>query len=189
MRPITGILLAAGLSKRFGEKNKLLQPLLDGTPVAIAAAQKLQRITERTLVVLQSNSSELVDNIQSLDVEIVICPQASKGMGNSIACGVQASADSIGWIIALADMPFIQLQTIETVYHALRKGKPIVAPVYQGRRGHPVGFHQQFYSILNQLQGDIGARHLLENQSIYTFVCEDIGIHQDIDYPEDISSI
>lgn len=182
---ITGILLAAGYSHRFGT-NKLLYPLSDGTPIAITAVRKLSAAVDKTLVVVSPESTELTKLLHE-NLQIVTCAEAKAGMGASIACGVKASLEADAWIIALADMPFIQLATIQKLVNLLHQGKAVVAPKYQERRGHPVGFSQTFRTQLTQLTGDMGARKLLNSPEVTLFPCEDAGIHQDIDTQQDIN--
>ena len=50
---------------------------------------------------------------------MIECPRAQEGMGASLACGVMASPDASGWIVALADMPWIRPATIQSVAAAL----------------------------------------------------------------------
>jgi molybdenum cofactor cytidylyltransferase len=63
-----------------------------------------------------------------------------------------------------------------------------VAPAYQGKRGHPVGFSAKFRSELEQLAGDEGARSILKRHAdqIKLLECNDPGILADIDTPEDL---
>ncbi|TCV90542.1 nucleotidyltransferase family protein [Sulfurirhabdus autotrophica] len=185
---ITGILLAAGTGSRFGS-NKLLHPLPDGTPIAIAAARTLLKSVEHGVAVLPDTNPQLADLLHAEGMEIIYCPEAAQGMGKSLACGVAASQNSSGWIIALADMPYIQTGTVTSVAKSLRTGVSIVAPSYQGKRGHPVGFGREFYSDLVQLNGDQGARQLLSKHasSLQLIPCEDAGILADIDQPSDLA--
>lgn len=186
---ITGILLAAGNSLRFGS-NKLLSPLPDGTPIAVAAARVLKRTVNRTIAVVRSDSTELANLLRDEGLDLVTCPQAVAGMGTSIACGIMASSQAHAWVIALADMPFIQAATIHQLVALLRQGAAIVAPQYHGRRGHPVGFQHQFGTQLSTLTGDAGARVLLQqyHSQITLFACEDAGIHWDIDTPSQLNN-
>lgn len=186
---ITGILLAAGNGLRFGS-NKLLHPLADGTPIAVASARVLKRTVNQTLAVVRSDSTELASLLRDEGLDLVICPQAAAGMGTSIACGILASSQAHAWVIALADMPFIQATTIHQLVVLLRQGAAIVVPQYHGRRGHPVGFQRQFGTQLSTLTGDTGARALLrQHQSQITlFSCEDAGIYWDIDTPSQLNN-
>ncbi len=184
---ITGVLLAAGTGSRFGS-NKLLHPLPDSTPIAIAAARALLKGVDHGIAVLPVANPQLSDLLHAEGMEIIFCPDAADGMGKSLACGIAASQNSTGWIIALADMPYIQPETITNVAKFLRTGVPIAAPSYQGKRGHPVGFGREFYNELIQLTGDQGARQILHTHAsrLQLIPCEDAGILADIDQLSDL---
>ena len=134
---IVAILLAAGQSTRFGG-NKLMHPMEDGTPMVLACARTLVHAGVTTIAVVADTGNEVAGLLSKEGVEVFENPLASDGIGTSIACGVAAKADADGWIITLADMPWIPESTIRTVATRLRQEADIVAPVYQGRRGHPV---------------------------------------------------
>ena len=140
MRPAsTGILLAAGQGSRFGS-NKLLHPLADGTPMGVASAHRLRQAVAHCIAIVADEQGETAQLLAETGLQIIANPQACDGMGASIARGVAASADAGGWIIALADMPHIPVNVIQALVDALAQGADIVAPVFRGQRGHPVGF-------------------------------------------------
>ena len=140
MKPsATGILLAAGQGTRFGS-NKLLHLLADGTPLAVACARTLRTVLARCIAVVDDSGSEVAGLLAEAGLEVVTNPHAREGMGTSIACGVAASAQAGGWVIALADMPDIPPGVIASVADGLARGADIIAPRCHGRRGHPVGF-------------------------------------------------
>ncbi len=187
---ITGILLAAGQSRRFGS-DKLCQPLPNSIPIGIMAARQLQLATDKTVAVVSPQSTQLSAWLREEHITVITCLQAIQGMGASIACGVAASSAAQAWVIALADMPFIQRTTLHQLVTLLRQGKMIVAPQYRGKRGHPVGFNSRWYTELSQLQGEPGARALLQchAEQVTLFDCNDAGIHQDIDSQLDLISV
>jgi molybdenum cofactor cytidylyltransferase len=82
--PITGILLAAGYSKRFGS-DKLLYPLADGTPMAVAAAQKLYATVNPVLAVVRPESIELADLLSAEGLQIVNCVDTPLDLINNLA--------------------------------------------------------------------------------------------------------
>ncbi|MHB1579701.1 MAG: nucleotidyltransferase family protein, partial [Acidithiobacillus ferrooxidans] len=86
---IAGILLAAGASRRFGF-SKLLQPLADGTPMALASARALREGTDRLIAVIRSEDKALARLFADHGVHVLPCPESSQGMGRSIAFGVLA---------------------------------------------------------------------------------------------------
>lgn len=183
---IQGVLLAAGSASRFGG-HKLLHPLTDGTPIGVAAARNLLRGTPTTLAVVRPDDHELTALLRAEGVTAIICETAELGISASLAAGVQASADADGWLIALADMPWISPETIRALVGLLEKGAQLVAPYYAGRRGHPVGFARRYKVDLLELSGDSGARDLLQanHNRLRQFHCDDRGILRDVDVPAD----
>lgn len=184
---IAGILLAAGSSTRFGG-DKLLHPLPDGTPVAVAAGRSLLAAVPRACAVVRPGDGRLAAALAALGLAIVENPQAASGMGTSLAAGVRATREADGWIIALADMPWIRSGTIASLADGLREGASMIAPAHRGRRGHPVGFSSRWHHELCQLTGDRGARGLLTAHAELLEVLEsdDPGINRDIDYRDEI---
>jgi molybdenum cofactor cytidylyltransferase len=185
---IVGILLAAGESRRFGSR-KLLHPLADGTPIGVRAAANLAAAVDRAVAVVAPDDGELIDRLARIAIDICPCPHAHLGMGSSLACGVRAADDADGWVIALADMPFVRIPTIVAVAQALRDGAAIAAPEHAGARGHPVGFARHYFGELAALAGDVGARHILQRdrERIVLVPVNDAGIHRDIDTPQDVT--
>jgi molybdenum cofactor cytidylyltransferase len=180
----TGILLAAGQGTRFGA-NKLLHPLEDGTPLAVASARHLKAALDRSIAVVADADSELAGRLAQEGLQVIENPRAAEGMGTSIACGVAASAEASGWVIALADMPRIPVAIIQAVAARLEEGADIVAPDYQGQRGHPVGFAARHGPALMQLHGDAGARGIIaaNSDSVELIETSDAGVIFDIDSP------
>lgn len=183
---IVGILLAAGFSRRFGA-NKLIQRLPDGTLVAVAAARNLLAALPGSIAVVRPETTELAEALQAVGLRVTVCDKAQLGMGASLAHAVRETADAEGWVVALADMPFVQPATIRAVADAIAAGNPIVAPRYAGERGHPVGFASRFAHELMSLTGDEGARRLLKREEVSLINCADPGVLRDIDTPEDLN--
>lgn len=175
------ILLAAGVSRRFGT-NKLLHPLPDGTPIGLAAARNLALAMPGALAIVNGDDA-LAGMLRDAGLRTGVCPQAMQGMGASLAWGVAATAEAEGWLVALADMPFIAPSTIARVAALISHGAAIAAPVYQGQRGHPVAFGSDYRQALLALTGDTGARGLLQRhgQCVRLLSCDDPGVLRDID--------
>jgi molybdenum cofactor cytidylyltransferase len=110
-------------------------------------------------------------------------------MGASLACGVAASADANGWVVALADMPWIAARTIRAVGDAIVAGASLAAPVCRGERGHPVGFAASHRAALMALEGDEGARAILANAgtALVRIDVDDAGVLRDVDAPGDLT--
>ncbi|CAN5874739.1 nucleotidyltransferase family protein [soil metagenome] len=195
-----GILLAAGQGRRFdasGRRNKLLQLLPSGVSVACRSAQTLLAVLPCSLAVVPAhpNSDELAQVLAATGCQItryqsavaIGSAVAQEGMANSLVHALrQTPASCTGWVIALADMPYVQAETIAAIVLALQGGAGIAVPLYQGRRGNPVGFSRQYLPQLLALQGDQGARGLLKSLPVTEVEVTDAGIFRDIDVREDL---
>ncbi|MBK5930725.1 nucleotidyltransferase family protein [Halochromatium salexigens] len=179
-----GLLLAAGEGRRFGS-DKRLHVLPDGTPMVVAAARPLRLALSRVLAVVRE-PGPVADRLAAEGVDVMICPAASAGMGHSIACGVAASRDADGWLIALGDMPWVSTRSIAAVAETLTAGASVARPVYEGVAGHPVAFSAAFGATLLGLQGDQGARGLLRQAAVTEVRCTDPGVLRDVDRPRDL---
>jgi molybdenum cofactor cytidylyltransferase len=127
--------------------------------------------------------------LKNENCEIVICENAAEGMGASLACAARAVGEADGYLIALADMPFVRRTTIAAVRDALAAGAPLAAPYFRARRGHPVALAKQFYQELLALRGDEGAKQLLaaNERKIVKIPVGDPGVIRDIDTPDDLA--
>jgi molybdenum cofactor cytidylyltransferase len=188
---ICGVLLAAGRGTRFGG-DKLRAPIPEetfgvaaGTPLGVAAARHLVAALPDSVAVVRSDDAPLRALLAPAGLRVVECANADDGMGVSLACGVQATRDADGWIIALADMPWIAPATIALIADALREGADVAAPAHGGVRGHPVGFSRRHYDALIALVGDAGARGVIEANAPALALIDvaDPAILRDVDTP------
>ena len=184
---ICGILLAAGSAKRFGS-HKLLYPLPDGTPIGVAAARHLKQSVDYAIAVVRPNDRRLTALLHDEGLTTVISKDAGQGMSTSLISAIRAAKNADGWLITLADMPWINPQTISTIAKMIEDGADIAAPYYDGHRGHPVGFSHRFLPGLLCLSGDKGASDLLRTNTdlVQIFHSDDVGIFQDNDRPRDV---
>jgi molybdenum cofactor cytidylyltransferase len=191
---ITGILLAAGSGTRFGG-GKLLAPLsaashgvAAGTSIGVAACFHLAAALPRVVALVRPRDTALREQLRATGAEVIECDRAHEGMGATLASGVAAAADATGWVVALADMPWIAPATIEAVAAALRDGASIAAPVHAGQRGHPVGFAAPWFSELVALTGDEGARSVIARYgaAVQAIEVDDPGVLRDVDRREDL---
>ena len=110
-------------------------------------------------------------------------------MGGTLAQVVAAAPETgAGYIIALADMPFVSADSIRAVAAALQGGAKLVAPVYRGQRGHPVGLAASYRDELLALGGDAGARDIIRRDAanLQLVDVDDPGVLWDIDTRADL---
>jgi molybdenum cofactor cytidylyltransferase len=141
-----------------------------------------------SIAVVRPRAQKLGKLLRDAGCNTVVCKNASEGMGTSLAAGVRATTDADGWIVALADMPFIRPETIRIVTKAIQEGVAIAAPSFHGERGHPVGFARRFLEELSSLRGEDGARQFLKRHPEWVKLLEvdDPGVVRDIDEPSDL---
>jgi molybdenum cofactor cytidylyltransferase len=110
---------------------------------------------------------------------------AHPGMGDSIAAAVAATPDAVGWLVLPADLPLIQSSTLLAIAAAL-KNHDVVLPLFDGQRGHPVGFGAACGGALLQLNGSQGAADIVRTYGAFEVVVNDIGVVTDIDTVQDL---
>jgi molybdenum cofactor cytidylyltransferase len=187
---VAGLLLAAGFSRRFGSANKLTQRLADGRLMGVACAEQLLAAIPLSIAVIRPDEHALAELFAAAGLQVVRCAQHQQEMGDSLAAAVNFCADATlsGFVIALADMPFINSSSYALVLAKLAQGAQIVMPSYRGQRGHPVGFAASFKAELGNLHGDAGARSLIQQypQLVQMVDCDDPGILLDIDSVDEL---
>jgi molybdenum cofactor cytidylyltransferase len=186
-RLIAGILLAAGAGSRFGGE-KLLHPLEDGVAIAAHAARNLLAVVPDVVAVVRWGDFPLYDMLEEEGCQVTMFQGAARGIGASLSYGIGQARGADGWVIALADMPRVAPETVRTVVAALAEGARIVAPAYKGERGHPVGFGSPLRDELLALDGDQGARTVIERHrdALRLIECGDPGVLLDIDRRADL---
>ena len=194
MTPV-GILLAAGRGRRFdpaGQRNKLLQPLADGEPVVVASARRLLAAVPRVVAVVPVDDGGVAGRLTALGCDVTVCPDADSGMAASLTHAIRYSLVSEpapqAWLVALGDMPYVEVSTLRLLADALAAGAGIAAPALDGRRGNPVGFGAIHLDALLALRGDQGARRLLQTCPVTEVPVHDRGIFRDIDTPGDLTA-
>ena len=142
------------------------------------------------VVVITPGASTLNNLLENQDVRVLECTQSKFGMGHSIACGIAEQSESDAVLIALGDMPRVNVKTVAKLYEKLGPNS-IIAPVFQGVRGNPVGFGRKYFSELLNLQGDTGGRAIINNNldDFVEIAVNDQGVLLDIDTPDQLESV
>lgn len=176
------LVLAAGRARRFGSDKRQAR-LANGETVLQATLARVRAAGLEPRLVLAPGDPLLSEP------GALVAPGCAKGMGSSIADAVAQLQEGVaGCLILPADMPFVAPESIRAVAAALAD-HAIVVPVFEGKRGHPVGFTAALFAELQALQGDIGARRIVARQAarVLEVAVQDPGILWDIDTPADLS--
>lgn len=184
---VHALILAAGSGSRFGG-GKLMAPwrggvLLDGALDAAFAAP-----VEAVHVVVGADPSAAA-HAKARDARIVQAKDHALGLSASLKAGIAAlPEDADGVLVFLGDMPLIPHAVLGPLVDALNAGAPAAVPVFQGRIGNPAALSAQLFSYVMALQGDRGARALLEGLgvSLVRVPAPDAGVLYDVDRPDDL---
>jgi molybdenum cofactor cytidylyltransferase len=196
---IIALLMAAGRGSRFdpsGEQDKLLA-LVDSIPVVVRAAASVSDC-DHCVAVIAPDKPQLLQALSQTRCERITAADAGLGMGHSIAAGARHVArmpDVAAVLIMLGDMPDLQRNTVRRLIECFKSQAAgtlpeplrIIAPRYQGQRGHPVIFGAAHLPALCSLRGDQGAASLLRSLPIETIAVDDAGTIRDIDTREDLT--
>lgn len=185
------VILAAGKASRMGEggAHKLLAEF-DGEPLVRRAAKTALATNAAPVVVVTGHrQSEIVAALSGLDVTAVENPDYASGMASSLVSGFSAAPArySDGVLVMLADMPGVTTADLNLLIAAFRSasGRAIVRAVSLGKRGNPVILPRLLGDAVMRLEGDVGARHIIETSGL-PVIDVDIGeaAHLDVDTPE-----
>jgi len=157
---IAGILLAAGLSSRFG-RQKLLEPWHGESLVRLAARRLLEAGLEPVLVVV-STEPRFREALAGLPLDVLENPAPELGISQSIGIGLRAvPGANEAALIAVADQPYLTADAISELRRAFSPGR-IVVPRYGDQRGNPAIFDHGFFAELLRLDGDRGGQAVVD---------------------------
>ncbi|MFN9281037.1 MAG: NTP transferase domain-containing protein [Betaproteobacteria bacterium] len=186
-RPVV-IVMAAGRGGRFpGASHKLVQALGASTVLGTTLVQVMESRLPCVVVTTPALEPEAARVVARRDLVVIPQQEADKGMGHTMAAGVQARAQAPGWLLLPADMPLVGPGTIAAVAQALPQHTAVVAQ-HHGRRGHPVGFSSGLYSELMSLVGEDGLRRLLARYPAHGVEVADAGVLFDVDTEADLEA-
>ncbi|MGO1117353.1 NTP transferase domain-containing protein [Rhodovibrionaceae bacterium A322] len=188
---VSAIVLAAGMSRRMGSANKLLQE--------VGGKAMVQQAVE-TALASQVQEVVVVTGHAHKDIERLLAPFAGKirfthnpdyeaGLSTSLHRGVAAlSQESEGCLVMLGDMPWVSPRVLDSIIAAFNpvEGRSLCLPTWKGKRGNPLLFARQFYSEVQEINGDVGAKALLASypEVLAEVPQQDDGVLQDIDTPD-----
>jgi molybdenum cofactor cytidylyltransferase len=188
---ISAVILAAGKSTRMGHPKMLLpwgndQSILGRIIYVFTSAG-----IEPVIIVTGADRKAIEESLAEMHVELVYNPDFDEGeMISSVKVGLLAS-EKFGASAAMVcpgDLPLLKSATVNAVIEAWKSGgKPIVAPSYQGRRGHPLLISNDLWAdILSLTSSETLREFLTGNSDLVSYaVVDDPGVIHDMDTSED----
>ncbi|MBV7379349.1 nucleotidyltransferase family protein [Maritimibacter dapengensis] len=159
------LILAAGASTRMRGRDKLQEDVREGYPLLLDRVDMALGTGQPVLVTLppRETSPDRWRLIEERPVAVVGVPDAAEGMARSIACGVDALPEgAVGVLILPSDMPNITTQDIKHMIAEFDGERILRATTADGVHGHPVLFPSRDFSVLRSLEGDAGAKSVLD---------------------------
>lgn len=190
---IAALVLAAGKASRMGEGGHKLLAEFDGEPLVHRSARVVLEGGVTPVHVVTGHERERIEaSLRGLDVSMVHNPDYASGMASSLVTGLLqpevASADGI--LVMLADMPGVSSEDISSLMASFRaeQGRSIVRAVSSGKRGNPVILPRSTFAAVLKLEGDTGARAIIETCGLPVIDVEiGAGAHLDVDTPEAVA--
>ena len=190
-RALSGVVLAAGESRRMGKPKQLL-PFGDATILERVVDALLGAGVGEVIVVLGHLAEQVRVVLGDRPVKVVINEAYREGMLSSVQCGVRAAGtvqDAV--LFALGDQPHIESQVVREVMDAYRSGEAgMVIPRYGGKKGHPIIINLQRYrAAILRLPAHVGLNALMQEYAddVRFIEVSTEDIIRDIDVPEDYS--
>lgn len=186
------LLLAAGASSRMGKPKMFLT--YQGSSFLQHAAAAATAVSPHCFVVAGALAWETAIELMEYPVRVIHHPGWEAGIGSSIAAGIEAILaakllpDNV--LVLVCDQPFIDRTLLqEMIQLKAASGKGIVACTYQDTTGTPVLFDKVYYPLLQQLNGQQGAKKILQEHPAEVATLPFPAGAIDIDTPEDYAKL
>lgn len=188
---IAALVLAAGGSSRFGSP-KALAPLR-GRPLLQHAVDAVSALLPVTLVL--GAEADTIRSRLIFDGQVIVNTEWREGLASSLRIGLESlCADHAqrphAVLIALGDQPAVNRNDYRRLIDAWQAQRTaIVAARWDGVLGAPCIFPQTLFDSLRQLQGDRGARGLLQSLRDQVVAVDLEHARWDVDTPADLAEI
>lgn len=189
---ISILILAAGASSRMGKVKQLL-PWGTVSIIEHLVSTSLATDANSVYTVLGAHRDQIAPKLKNYEVTVLENENWERGMGNSIAVGVEGilnAENPDGILILLADQPLIDIGYINMMIQTFLNGNSgIIGTEYIDKIGVPALFGSRYYTDLLNLEGDVGAAKIIKNQFKDCSALNPGGKHLDVDTNDDYQHI
>ena len=187
---ISAILLAAGQSKRMDGENKLVKKIKD-IPVIKHSVRNIMASSIDELIIVLGYQKEIIEKIidKNKRIKFVFNRDFESGMASSIKTGLNyLSEKTESFFICLGDMPMVNKDIFNLLIKS-KNNKEIIIPTYKGQQGNPILFLITMKEKIMTIQGDVGAKKILElnKDKIMSVQIDDQGITKDFNTEENFN--
>lgn len=189
-------ILAAGMSKRMGNKNKLLKKINNNTILNQTLINHIESKINNINLILGHQKDIVLKYIDQNKIYIIENNNYKNGMLSSILkINENIDNETKGILISLADMPFVTSEDINKLIRIFNENnqKIICIPENKGKLGNPILLPKEIYKDLikdiSKLSNDKGLKKLiLDKKYHYIKVSLSEGVTKDFDTIEDFNS-
>ena len=160
---VSAILLAAGQSKRMNGENKLTKEI-QSIPLIKHSVKNILASSIDELIVILGYQKEIIEKIidKNERIKFAFNGNFESGMASSIKIGLNnLSEKTEAFFICLGDMPLVNKDTYNQLIKS-RNNKEIIVPTLKGQQGNPILFSKSIKEKIMTIQGDVGAKKILE---------------------------
>jgi molybdenum cofactor cytidylyltransferase len=190
---VGAVILAAGASTRMGVPKQLLQ-FGGETMLRRAASVAIEAGCRPVVVVTGANATPSREALRRLEVQKAENPQWESGISSSVRAGIEAlvtaNPQTAAVVLMLCDQPFVTREIIARLVAAhLETGRSIVASRYGGSYGVPALFGKAHFAELTTLEGDAGAKRVIQKHLPEVHLLSFPEGEIDIDTPDDLARL
>ena len=171
---IIKVVLAAGLSKRYGLKNKILEKI-NGKTIIATILDRLIEIdsNKNNIIVIGGNDYySLKKNLNKYNKKIFYNKNYKNGLGSSVSLIFKKNLYRSGIMFIPADMPLISTKDFKKLITAfVHKKNKIISPCHKKQNGNPLIIPKIYFDLLKNLKRDEGARKFLPSKDFIQVPC------------------
>ena len=171
---IIKVILAAGLSKRYGLKNKILEKI-NGKTIIETILDRLIQIdsNKNNIVVIGGNNyNSLKKTLNKYDVKVFYNKNYKNGLGSSVSFIFKKKINKNGIMFIPGDMPLISIKDFKKLINTfVQKKNKIISPCYKKKIGNPLIIPKIYFNLLKNLKKDEGARKFLPSKDFIHVPC------------------
>ena len=188
---ISAILLAAGQSKRMNGDNNLVKKIRD-MPLIKHSVNNILTSSIDELIIVLGYQKEIIEKLfdKNEKIKVVFNRDFERGIASSIKTGLgHLSENTESFFICLGDMPLVNHDIYNQMIRS-KHNKEIIVPTYKGQQGNPVLFSNSLKDKIMNIQGDIGAKKILElnKDKIFSLEINDQSITKDFNTKNNFNS-
>ena len=168
------VVLAAGLSKRFGLRNKILEKINRKTIIEIILDRLIEIDPNQSniIVIGGNNFNSLKKTLNKYDVKIFYNKNYKNGLGSSVSFILKKQLNKNGIMFIPGDMPLISKKDFKKLINTFDKKKnKIISPCYKKQIGNPLIIPKIYFNLLKNLKRDEGARKFLPSKDFIHVPC------------------